>query len=137
MNTELAQEAENRVIVSLTITTDRDPSEVSDLVGLQPSKTWRAGDLIGSTARRYQQGGWQLSSPSFADVEPAVDQLLSAIAVRTDELRGIAREAQLQIGIVVYANAFVPAILLRADQVKTIADLGASIDVDLYCLMNS
>jgi hypothetical protein len=136
MNT--APEHKNNVTVHLTITSDRDISGLADAIGLQPAQRWRAGDLIDGSVRRYERNGWRLSSPGTApDVESGVDQLFNVLSVRWSEICKIDGDLRRELSIVVYANEYVPSIALRVDQVQRVSELGASIDVDLYCLMQA
>ena len=62
---------------------DLVPSELSDLLGVQPTKSWRKGDVFqGKKYDRIQKtGSWHLSTERQADVslEAQINQLLDQI----------------------------------------------------------
>jgi len=113
----------------------RDPDEVTTLVGIVPSKTWRIGDLIDKSKRTYHSNGWRVSAERpVTEVEVGVDALFAYVAPRWEALRQLSNECRVELSIVIYAEEQVPAVHLRRDQIDRLAELGGSIDVDVYCL---
>jgi hypothetical protein len=122
--------------VELTFTDfDSTPSELTDLTGLTPSKTWIAGDSIERSKRRYPSNGWRLSSQKIvAAIEAGVDALFEQIAPNWEALRELSRECNVELSILVKCGEQVPPMHFRADQIERLAELSAEIDIDLYCL---
>jgi len=126
----------NEIRVHLNFTGfERHPSEVTAFVGLSPAKTWEAGGFIERSTRRYSSNGWRLSpSENYADVEAGIDTLLAAASAHWKELRDLSRESKVELSVVVYVYESAPPLHIRHDQVARVAELNASIDMDLYCL---
>jgi len=123
--------------VRLTLTSDReDPGEVTLRTGLQPEKIWRAGDQIGKSIRKYEQNGWQLGSdrPAEAGFGDHVESLIAKVRPVLPVFRSLKQswEIELSCAIEVYSSS--PELHLEPDALQVLAELGASIDLDLYCL---
>lgn len=126
--------ADNEVFAHLVLTGFiGDPTEITGRTLCEPTKTWRTGDAVGASSRRHHANGWQFTAPGGSnDVETSVDRLIQALGGSSAALVEISSEIEIELSIVVYARAYVPAIHLRADQIDWVSRLHASIDVDLY-----
>lgn len=111
----------------------REPEEVTAFVGVTPSKTWRTGDAIERSRRAYDSNGWRVSAERPLDVEAGVDALFERLAPHWKALRQLSDESRVELSVVIYAGQQVPAIHLRRDQIDRLAELGGSVDVDVYC----
>ena len=131
-----SQETNGEVDVQLKLVRfERDPGEVTALLGVAPSKVWCKGDNIGGSTRRYDGNGWRVTADRrAADVESGVDALLAHLAPSWDRLRAFSKECHSELSIVIYARAQMPAIHLRFDQIERFAELAAHLDVDVYCM---
>ena len=113
----------------------REPDELTALVGIVPSKVWRIGESIDKSKRTYKSNGWRISAePPPTEVEAGVDALFTKVASCWEALRLLSIDCRVELSIVIYVGQQVPAIHLRPDQLDRLAELGASIDIDLYCL---
>jgi len=125
----------NEIIAELNVTgSEFDPDALTRRTQLRPTKKWLAGDSVGRSSRRYEHNGWSIATPKRSEVEDAVEELLSTLEEHWGELLEATSEQEVELSIVVYARSFVPGIHIRAAQLRRLAELNASIDVDLYDL---
>ena len=114
-----------------------DPAEVTSRTGLQPTRTWRIGDVRqAATGRRHEDNGWRLhgTCSSRDAIEPHVVALLNAVERTAVDWQEVCADGQRQISIVIYAHEYIPELHLSAEVLLRIARIGASLDVDLYDL---
>ena len=116
-----------------------DPDEVTRLLGIEPSFTQRKGDKSGSPERPGASltGIWALESEksvSNSDLEPHLDFLLSRLESRTSTVKRLMLE-----GLDADIHCFWMSEMglgggpvLRPDTMRRIADLGVSLNFDIY-----
>lgn len=114
-----------------------DPEEITRLVGLRPSKTWRMGDLIEGTIRRDAENGWRIDSglPNSSSLEEHLDRLLTLLEDKKENIAALAESCYSEVSCIVYAIDYVPALTFEKEHLRRIVALGACIDIDLYCMM--
>jgi len=113
---------------------DYDPRQLTEIVGLAPSKTWVVDEFIERTKRTYKSNGWRISVPgNIVEIEAGVDALLAVLAPRWEVLRDLSQTCSFELSVVVYASGQMPALHLRKDQVRKFAELASDIDIDVYC----
>lgn len=128
----------NRILVHFTLTgTSFEPEEVTAATGLSPDQAWRVGDPIGSSRRSYEHNGWRIASGigDTLDVGEQLEALLARLEPVRAGLEKFMATEHGEIGCVVYAHESVPEMHFGRDALRRVADLGAAIDVDLYCLI--
>jgi hypothetical protein len=117
-----------------------DPSEITDLLGMQPDRVLRAGEALetpgtqGRVISKFNQ--WVLhapisNSPMLEDhIEPLVTRL-EPIAV---ELGQLPSDADREISIAVYITdtESIPGMHLERALIERIASLGLAIDLSIY-----
>lgn len=122
---------------SITVTGSFDPDVFSRAVSLTPTHSARAGDPRGrSTVLRYSEDSWRIivdNRPSL-HIDEELDRLLAilgpASAKFRETLRSMGLSAEATFGVRV-EDGQVPSISLSSDQIKRLADLGMSIDIDI------
>jgi hypothetical protein len=106
--------------------------QLAGALGIMPTETWHAGDLIANTLIKRRTIGWRLAS-TLAETAEADEQamdVLKRLHPKRDVLRKIGpHEAKLDIAV--YEIAERPPLVLSGDVVRMAADLNASIDIDL------
>jgi hypothetical protein len=113
----------------------RDPTEITAIAGIEASKTWRAGDPIERSVRKYDGNGWRVSAlVPVTVVEEGVAELLDRLRPHWAKLCELSVESRVELGVVIYADSEMPSIHFRSDQIQRLAELSAKIDVDVYCL---
>ncbi len=133
------------IVVDLLLTGFQpDPSEITTLLGVQPSQSWLEGDLVGRTALRRHSNGWLLSSgcDRTSELESHLDALFEKVAPLKDRFSMLPPSTEVGVSCAVYVYHSIsedeehntPAIHLDAKQVHMLNALGAEFDVDLYVL---
>ncbi len=117
---------------------DLDPSQVTHLVGVQPSETWRAGELVSDRAIiKHKFNAWKLNSnlPLSAPLEDHVEAVLRQLRPGWLALEDLCLRYQAKLFCVVrsYGGAR-PALIFNKEIVKQVAELSAAIEIDLYVL---
>ncbi|MBI3184967.1 MAG: DUF4279 domain-containing protein [Myxococcales bacterium] len=135
--TALADDMKSEVRVSIVLAEFVcDPGAIEGVLGVRPSKTWRAGDRIGKSSRTYRVNGWALQSelPKDRALQEHVDWLLARMPRSLQALKVVSPSWTAEVSCVVYVVEQVPELHLNAKTIGRIAELGAEIDIDLYCL---
>lgn len=116
-----------------------DPKEITEMLKIEPSLTWKKGDLVHPKARITRKfNGW-LFNPSLKNEEEIDIQLLSLIDKLNPawsilvQLINNSCCAQISIKINAYDDD-IPAINFAPETIKKIAEINAAIDIDLYIL---
>lgn len=114
------------------------PEDVTRLVGLTPTKTWRLGDAIQQTQLRRKCDGWVIGLPSREayDMDNVLRELLDILAPHEDRIAEAARQFALavEISVGVYISGETPASLFSADTIRRLSSLQASLDIDLILI---
>lgn len=113
-----------------------DASDVTNVVGREPSTFKPAGMPIGRSGLSSKRSVWKIESgmPESAAVE---EQLLALFDLLAPYQRGVKRARQMySAGIMcaAYWRTFTPGIHLSNDLIQRAAAFGLSIDLDMYCL---
>jgi hypothetical protein len=115
-----------------------DPNDVTNRVGLAPSKTWRAGEQRGESLLRWEHDGWCLSTAceETIDLGAQIHGLLSRLSPLADLFVGVIDEFNLDAEIACELNLQdqSPSILLSPELLKNVLALRAGIDIDLSAI---
>lgn len=115
---------------------DFDPDEVTEIVGLQPTKTMRRADPV------PKHSGWIVSEGKVEgdciDIYDLSSSLIAKIAPYKAELvrakRALGLDAVLEVVLWISTDESIstPAIGFDSEVISFLSDIGASIDVDTY-----
>jgi len=126
----------SRIIVEYYITgIQLSPNEITDILGIIPSRKWMAGDAIHGTIMTRKEHGWCLSScKNNDDIKDQIASLLKIltpkIKVISDICRRYSLESEFSCTISVVNNDY-PAIHLANNTISAMCQLGAAVDVDI------
>jgi hypothetical protein len=115
------------------------PEEISQILEMQPTRIWRKGELIHDRLQvRHGENGWMRSSGLTPDksTEEQVRALIHALVPAKERFATLPDEAAVSILCVVYSEYGRPDISLPAGLVRKIADIGAGVEFDLYCMID-
>ncbi|MEP7012501.1 MAG: DUF4279 domain-containing protein [Acidobacteriota bacterium] len=128
---------ENEIKVSFIVSGfDHEPEVITGLLKVDPTETWKIGEpMLPSPIRTHQENGWELASQlaTTAGVGDQIGHLLGRLEPARDSFDSLG-EAYREFSCVIFANDGVPEIHFSHDTLQRIVELGASIDVDLYCM---
>jgi hypothetical protein len=114
------------------------PQEVTALIQLTPTKTWRIGDRVQSTLLTRKNDGWLFGLPQRAtyELDAVLTEFLDAIEPYGDKIIEAANcfglEKEISLGI--YVDRETPIGRLGAETLSRVAALGMNLDLD-YILM--
>lgn len=129
------------IAILLTLRGDGvDPRTITSAVQLEPSQTWRKGDVIGNSTMRQKQDGWRIATErrDAIDLGGELDVLLKRIKSHVGQLREVCDRFKLaaEFECIVHVTGDVPSMHFTNDAIETISELGAAVDIDLYLLPN-
>lgn len=112
------------------------PEEVTARLGVTPSRVWRTGDAVGSSAIRRKFNGWLVQSTveTQMNLEEHVHWLLEHLPQDLSGLTEISPEWHAELACSVYVHDQTPAMALDSESLKRLAALGAGLDIDIYVL---
>jgi hypothetical protein len=118
-----------------------DPSVVTELTGLEPSKSYSTGEPVPNhpTALR-RHGAWELYSPLplSADVEDHLEALLKLLEANAESVRRAQVKFDAGISCAIYYHGGCnEGFHLSEALVERTAKLGLSLDFDMYFLGDS
>lgn len=114
------------------------PEQVTALLGQPPDSTWKAGDPItenpGSGRRRNH--GWKLRAPRAGvdDCECQTTELALLISPLADKLKLLPAECAVEIAVSAITHEARPFIFVRPQAMRVFAEVGASLNCDIYDL---
>ena len=129
----------------LLVNFDIDPSQVSEIISLTPTRSWLKGESVYGTLRKYKTNGWRLSPglDKSGTLEDHLDALFSKIKPVLSNFSNLphSTEKELSCAIHIYHDKSnpdeehnIPAIHLEREHIEILNQLGAEFDLDLYVL---
>jgi Domain of unknown function (DUF4279) len=113
------------------------PEEITNAIGIEPTKSWHIGETIGKSKIKRKKNGWTLSSglDKSSELEEHLSALFEQLQARWTIFTSLCAKYDSEISCAVYCyEAQGPSIHFNKEVVKYIAELNAEIDVDYYCL---
>ena len=115
---------------------DCEPWVISDLLGLQPTRTFKKGDLISDKGdKRRKTSVWEYCS-TLPRTEPCQDahisNLLEVLLQRKETIIELKSKYDMGINCVGYYHNANPGFNMSAELINSCSEIGISIDFDLY-----
>ena len=127
------------IIVSIRFTDEEckcelNPHEITELLGIQPTSSWKKGEIFSKWPVQAQINGWELESglPRTADVDGHLNALKEKIGQATNKVVKLAQQWNAYINYVHYVKGYGSAVVLDKKWIKWSGDLGFGIVVDTY-----
>lgn len=113
-----------------------DPSQLTNLLGIEPTRSWVAGEVNPHTKAVYRTNGWMLESPLLEPqkLDPHVDWLLARLPSDLEGLRQTVGRFSAKLYAAVYTSGDRPTLFLDSNILGQLNRLSASLDLDLYVL---
>lgn len=113
--------------------------EITNLIGINPTKAWLKGDVIPNRKGNIKRGisSWILQSALSTDnkIEDHIDYLLNIVKSNYEVFKKLLQKYNGELTIVIYS--YVENNLgftLAADKLKDFINIGFTLDVDIYYL---
>lgn len=116
---------------------DSDASRISELLEVEPTRTWKKGQQIARSALASVENGWELASDSNdpLSVEAHLLDLLDRLPPKSvARLRKACPGCEVQLSITIEVESETPAVNFTPESLRRLAAIGASLDIDLYVL---
>jgi len=116
-----------------------DPDHITKLLGIQPDVVWRIGDDLSFTSdRKRTDNGWGIESKvsNTVDLDAHVAAILRVIGNAKSNFKHLPQGSTISLscGITVNQGPGGPSMVFSPQMVAILAELGAEISIDLYCL---
>jgi hypothetical protein len=115
------------------------PEHITNLIGVNPTKVWKRGEIVHPKAKNiHKESGWLLSSQRDA-VNSSIDEQISTLSNVITPILGnfhkLPEGLEIELSCIINAYEYMPPICFSTDSVAFASKLGASIDVDIYDLI--
>ena len=132
---------EDEIRMSLVIgSTEHTPEQLDSIVGMRCDEYHLKGSPILQSGRTHKENYWEVYSglPRDASFQEHLTALLARVSPFAENIRSLSGSARVELSCVLYLReAQGPDSWFDSSAVKAIADLGASIDLDIYLLPTS
>ena len=122
----------DRISVFLRVL-DIEPDEVTSIIGIQPSEFWHKGDPQRLIKGVHLEHMWGLNSPLYRNgtLEEQIDALIDIVKPHINQFKLLppVHEVFMYCG---FNTEERPSIGLTSEQIKFLAQIDASIDIDVY-----
>ena len=124
----------NKVILILSIESDRHLSETISSNGISATKVWQKGDLkLKGSILKYRNFGFSIEE-KFYDIPFAGDLIKKFLAdinvARSIKLQGVKKLLR----VVIYSHGSLPGLYYDTDLLRLLADNDINLDNDVYFL---
>lgn len=124
-----------RQFVEFCITGTRiSPDEITELLGVVPTRIWRLDEPIQDTMLRRKHNGWCLTKRhESAELADLVKSLLNELLPNAETITRICSDYELdcELCCVAYVINQAPAINFDREIIRGLAQLGATLDIDI------
>jgi hypothetical protein len=113
-----------------------DPDEMTRRIGLQPSDSWRKGDIAPKTRLERSMNRWELQSrlDRKEDLEAHVKDVLLQLDSQREAILSICAEFRAYLQLVGYFYQYYPGFHLDREDTKRIGQYNLAMDCDFYYL---
>jgi hypothetical protein len=112
------------------------PEQMTEEIGINPSKSWHKGDIRPKTCIKEKNNGWELQSclAHEAPLVEHIDYLLSVIKPVHKQFQNLTQKYYAQLSCIVYFDEELPELSFDKYLLKQLTDLNLSLDIDIYNL---
>lgn len=111
--------------------------EISRILALQPDETWKEGQTVTAQATNvHHENGWMIRSP-VDPTQSSADEAVQALIDRLPDRGAFSRlpaTSEVQLTITLFSYEDRPFLWLSKTTLSRVAEIGASLDVDVYDL---
>ena len=129
--------SKNEVFIQFSIQDFKEKhSEITNYLGIEPSKTWSKGDLkTNKGVIRYKNNGWELKlkRDDVLHIDIVLEEMLNILFPKKSKLINLDSGIK-KISIVVYSKKLMPSFIYNYKVISFLNDTGIELDHDIYCL---
>ncbi len=118
-----------------------DPKEISRVLDIKPTRTWRSGDLVYPPAvRQHKDDGWMLKANYSQGVQLTkyIEALVDQVESKADRFQNLPPATTVYVRCDICDHEFRRTDLgLSKKAIQGIAKLGADVDIDYYDLSDN
>lgn len=113
---------------------DNSPIEISDCLGLIPSKSWKKGEVNSKTQKIFKENGWELESSldEKSSLTEKIEYICKTFEPFHKKMKKLSNYWYIEISCIVYYKDSPPALNFSNSLVSKISKISASLDIDLY-----
>jgi len=135
-NTDTTDEISARLVITGFAC---DPHHITKLLGIQPDAIWRLGDALSfASEHKRTDNGWAIVSKisNTVDLDAHITAILEAVGNAKSRFKNLPQGSTvyLSCGITVNRGPSGPSVVFSPQMVASLAELGAEIGIDIYCL---
>jgi hypothetical protein len=133
----MTEEAYPELYVALELlSSDTSPDEISERLGLQPTKSWRAGETELHSTSPHKDSRWilRLAARPAVDFTDLVEELLLQLDPCKAEVAALAQDSRFsaRLSCIGYMTTIVPAVYFENQLLRRVAELGLDLNVDIF-----
>ncbi|MBS1141279.1 MAG: hypothetical protein H6R13_2732 [Proteobacteria bacterium] len=115
---------------------DLDPSEITKIVGVAPTDSWKKGELNPHNGRERKFGRWSLYSrlARSEEFEAHVADVLAQLDQNPDGFRKVSERYEGCMQLVGYFHSYYPGLYSSRETVQGLAKYKLGVDHDFYYL---
>jgi hypothetical protein len=116
---------------------EADPDEISNFLGMTPSRCWRTGDIIKTSTMKRKSNCWIIDSECGKEIsiDLHIRNLLIRLDCIADKFLVLPYDVKSCFSFAIYSyNGDRPSLFMEHDIISGIAKYNANLDLDLYIL---
>jgi hypothetical protein len=127
---------DNEQYAYFTITDSFDPAEITQRLGVEPTKSWRKGDLHPKNRLERKFSRWSLASrlDRSADLEDHIKDVLAQMDQKLETFQSVSREFGGCLQLVGYFRCQYPGLHFDRSTIEGLARYSLTVDFDFYYL---
>ncbi len=126
----------NEQYAYFTVTGNFDPSEISELVGMSPTESWRKGDINPRIQIERKFSRWSLYSrlERTCELEAHIADVIRQFSENKGQFLELSSKHGGVMQLVAYFKTGYPGLHLERELVASLAEFSLSVDLDFYYL---
>jgi hypothetical protein len=111
-----------------------DPKQITDRLGVEPTKTFMEGELISKSSMTHKTSLWALYSrlERTSSLEQHINDVLDQLDLNGSRFEALSNELDGVLELVGYFNAYYPGLVFERGLVQRLARYSLSVDFDFY-----
>ena len=126
----------NKYRAYFSVSGDFDPAEITALLGMAPSDSWKKGDVSPKTRLERKCGRWSLYSrlTGASSLEEQIADVIQRLEPHVEAISDLGTKFETVMQLVGYFHSYYPGFALDQETIVKLARLRLGIDCDFYYL---